>query len=120
MPFYLDELASDRLAEAARSKGVDIVSSHECGRDGLPDETQLLLAAEDGRCFVTQNYPDFIALTFEFQRLGLPHAGVLLLPRSLKRSNTGLLGTALQSYPANHPDGLPYAVDYLAVGRQTG
>jgi predicted nuclease of predicted toxin-antitoxin system len=35
---YLDEDMSSRVAQALRSKGFDVVSSHEVGNDGLSDE----------------------------------------------------------------------------------
>ena len=70
MQFYLDEDLSQRVADLARAQGLDVVSSHECGRDGLSDEEQLRLAAEKGRCFVARNRNHFIPLTVQFFEIG--------------------------------------------------
>lgn len=65
------------MAEICRANGLDAISSHECGRDGLTDEDQLRLAAADGRCFVTRNYGCFAALTHTFFQMGWAHPGVV-------------------------------------------
>ncbi|MBI3988571.1 MAG: DUF5615 family PIN-like protein [candidate division NC10 bacterium] len=44
MKLYLDEDLSARVAKALRKLGYDVVSSHEVGNDGLPDEAQLSYA----------------------------------------------------------------------------
>lgn len=112
--FYLDEDLSQRVAEICRAHGLDVVSSHECERDGLSDENQLRLAAADGRCFVTRNYACFAALTRTFLELGWPHAGVVFVPPSLSNNSFADIGTALLEYAQEDPDGLsPYQVDYL-------
>jgi predicted nuclease of predicted toxin-antitoxin system len=78
--FYLDEDLSYRIAEIARARGIDIITSRESGFNGRPDDEQLLFAARQGRCFVTENFGDFVQLTHEFQAAGHPHAGVALVP----------------------------------------
>ena len=114
MRFYLDEDLSWRIAVIARRLGVDVVSSSEYGRNGLTDEEQLRLAAEDGRCVVTENYPDFSRLTMEFQDRGLPHAGVALVPRSLPRNDFAGIAEAIAYFDTLYPEGLaPYTVDNL-------
>jgi uncharacterized protein (DUF433 family) len=37
--FYLDEDLSPRAASIARAQGVDVLNSHDCGRNGLADES---------------------------------------------------------------------------------
>lgn len=82
MRFYLDENLSQQVARLARSRGLDVISSPECGRNGLSDAEQLRLAAQEGRCLVTRD-DDFFELTQEFLRgrtfrvQGRPHLGVL-------------------------------------------
>jgi len=58
---YLDEDMSSRVAQALRSKGFDVISSHEVGNDGLSDEEQLRYATKEGRHLVTYNAKDFLA-----------------------------------------------------------
>lgn len=114
MRFYLDEQMATAIAIASRQLGLDVISSHEAGRDGMDDPGQLLLAALDGRCFVSQNYHDMVSLTFEFQRRGLPHAGLVLVPQSLPLRDFGAVAQAILTYGRSHPDGVPpYHVDFL-------
>ena len=103
------------VAILGRGAGLDVVSSHELGRDGLPDNEQLIRAAMEGRCVVTQNYVDFRPLSDEFQKHGLPHAGVLLVRRgAISRNHTGVFVAALVAHAAENPNGMPpYMVDYL-------
>jgi hypothetical protein len=114
MRFYLDEDLSRKIAELARQRGLDVLSSHECGRDGLGDEDQLRLAADDGHCFVTRNRAHFVLLTVRFFEGGWPHAGVLLVPASLPGDDFAALARAIARYDLEHPAGLPpYAIDFL-------
>ncbi|MGI8926889.1 MAG: hypothetical protein ACR2HN_09630 [Tepidiformaceae bacterium] len=41
MRFYLDEMFAVDIAQRARELLVDVVSSHERGYDGFPDQFQL-------------------------------------------------------------------------------
>ena len=118
MRFYLDEDLPPRIASIARQMGVDVMSTTECRRNGQPDEQQLLFAAEQGRTIVTRNYDDFHRLTTEFHLAGKPHAGVLLVPGSLRSRNYSAVATAICRYDQEHLDGMPsYMVDYLAAVR---
>ena len=98
MRFYLDEGLSDQVAVIGRELGLDVVSSHECGRDGLSDEEQLRHAAVDERIFVTRNYRDFVQLTRRFFENQWPHAGVLLVPRSLANDDFAHVAQALSAF----------------------
>ena len=71
------------MAEPAMRRGLSVVSSDECGRDGLEDERQLELVACEGYCLVTRNRNDFIALTVHFLEAGRPHSGVLIVPAAM-------------------------------------
>ena len=113
MRLYLDEDLSHRIAEIGRAHGLDVVSSHECGRDGLSDEDQLRLAAAEGRCFVTRNYGCFAALTRSFLEKGSPHPGVVHVPRSVPNDAFADIAAALLKYSREHPGLSSYQIDYL-------
>lgn len=115
MKFYLDEDQSPSTARTARQRhDLDITSSHELGRDGATDEEQLLYAGRTGRCIVTRNGDDFIALTDAFEAEQLPHAGVLILPQSIGNDEFARIARAMAWYHEQYPDGVPsYFVSYL-------
>ena len=116
MRFYLDEDLSDKIAAIARERGVDIVSSHESGLNGQSDERQLLLAAQDGRCVITRNHRHFALLSKHFEERGLPHAGVLVVPRSMPGEYFSAIANAIVRFDAEHPEGIPpYAVFWLSA-----
>jgi hypothetical protein len=114
MLFYLDEDLSQHAAVIARNLGVDVTSSHECGRDGLSDQEQLRLAAQEGRCVVTRNRDDFTALTVLFFENQWAHAGVLIVPPRLMGAGAVAVAHTLAAYAREHPGGVPsYTIDYL-------
>ena len=114
MRFYLDEDLSPRIAAIGRGLGLDVVSAIELGHLGLDDENQLLLAARDGRCLVTENRADFVRLTTVFFQDQRPHAGVLLLPDSLPSDHFTGIAQALAVYAQAHASApMAYVFDYL-------
>ena len=114
MRFYLDEDLPPNAASIARSRGCDVISSHDCGRNGLDDETQLHMAASEGRCFVTRNAKDFVPLTLEFARQVLPHAGLLVVTGSFPGGAFARIAAAIARYSERNPAGMPaYMVDFL-------
>ena len=114
--FYLDEDLPAKVAVLARAQGVDVVACSECGRYGLSDEAQLRLAAEDGRCLVTRNRDDFTRLTTLFFDRQWPHAGVLIVSRSLPNRNLARLTRALVAYSQRYEGDVPaYLIDFLTA-----
>lgn len=114
MKFYLDEHLSGVIAEICRQHGVDVQTTQKAGNSGATDDVQLLFAGQEGRCIVTENRRDFRMWTDRFQELGLPHAGVLLLPASLPKHDFSGIAAALIHFDAMYPEGLPpYSVVFL-------
>jgi predicted nuclease of predicted toxin-antitoxin system len=112
--FYLDEDLSSRIAVIARGLGLDVVSALEAGNGGLTDEAQLLRAARDNRCLVTQNRADFVRLTVLFFERQDPHAGVLLVPHSLPTDHFSGVAQSLKEYAQSHATAtMAYVVDFL-------
>jgi hypothetical protein len=112
--FLLDEDLPPAAARIARSLGIDVISSHECNRNGLPDEAQLRLAAEERRCLVTRNRDDFSAQTRVFFENGWTHAGVLIVPRSLPSRESARIAHALAAYSRQFTEDVPdYTIAYL-------
>ena len=114
MRYYLDEDLSPRIAWLVREEGVDATSSHDQGNNTLDDARQLAYAAAEGRCFVTRNRDDFIRLTVQCFEHGAPHAGVLIVPRSMPSDRFSLIAQALLRYAESRPQGMnPYTIDFL-------
>jgi predicted nuclease of predicted toxin-antitoxin system len=111
--FLLDEDLSPVAAETARGLGLDTVSVHEIGRRGYTDREQLDLTARDSRIFVTRNRDDFILLTIEASQTGAPHAGVLIVPRSLPNHRPERLAHALKRWQDDHPAPGSHFLDFL-------
>lgn len=117
--FYLDEMDSQYTAAAARRLGLDALSVHDVGREGRSDWEVLQWAAQEQRCVVTRNATHFIRGTRRAFQIGAPHAGVVLVPRSLPSRDFGALATALATFAAEHPDGLPpYTIVWLRRARR--
>src|SRR5437870_5696340 len=66
-------------AALGRSMGLDVVSSHELGRDGTSDEVQLAFAVAQQRCMVTFDRIDYQRLAREYEARGRGYFGILLL-----------------------------------------
>jgi predicted nuclease of predicted toxin-antitoxin system len=114
--FYLDEDISPRVVAIARGRcQLDVVSAHEIATLEWDDSAQLRLAAEQARCLVTRNRDDFINATLAAYEALTPHAGVLILTRSLPNDQFTAIAAALCAYSAGFPDGLQsYTIDFLA------
>ena len=114
MRFIVDEDLSPDVALIGRRLGLDIVHVRDEGRSGYGDDEQLRLAGEEGRCIVTKDDPDLSALSQEFVASQFPHAGVLIVSRSLDRRDSAGIAHALVAYANDHPGDMPpYMVDYL-------
>jgi len=116
MRLYLDEMYPPAIAEMVRASGVEIISSHKCGRDGFLDEDVLTLAGDDGRCVVTDNHQHFVRLTLNFYAESRPHAGVVLVPTSVEHHHYARLAAAIVRFARENPQGLqPYEIRWLTI-----
>ena len=113
--FLLDEDLPPQVAVIARSIGLDVVSVHHIGRNGLSDEDQLRFAASESRILVTRNRDDFIALTHRAYATNAPHHGVLLVPRSAPNTHPERIARSLAGWAARFATGHPGSgfVDFL-------
>lgn len=84
MKVYLDENLSPGIARMLRAGGLDAVSAHEAGKGQLDDHAQLTHATRDGRAIVTANVSDFIDLARAAVRTNTEHAGIILIPSSIR------------------------------------
>jgi len=120
-PLLLDADISPEVARVGRALGLDVVSVYECGRGELRDDEHLRLAAADGRLFVTRNRNDYLRWTVEFARVAAPHAGVLIVPRSVPATRPEPLARALAHRVATTGATLggmpltPYFVDFITA-----
>ena len=110
MRFLLDEDVPPRAAEVARRLGLDVLSVHELGRQGISDRDQLRFASGEERIFLTRNHRDFIELTVEFYRAGEPYSGVLLVRRNLPNDRPERIAHALKRWTDTWAD-VPAAFD---------
>lgn len=101
---YLDEDLSQRVAQALRERGFDVVSSHEVGNDGLTDEEQLAYAAVQGRHLVTYNARDYLALADLWYRKGQHFPKILILREDrCPRHDLGAQVHALEEFLQRSP-----------------
>jgi predicted nuclease of predicted toxin-antitoxin system len=98
MRFLVDEDLAIDVAIIGRRFGLDVVAVQEVDRRGWTDEQQLAQAAIDGRCIVTANRDDFANLSTQFMEEGRPHAGVLVVPESLRRQGAARMARALVAF----------------------
>ena len=87
---YLDRHVMTRLAADLRSRGYDVLTTQEAGRDTTSDEDQLAFATGDGRAILTFNIRDFAPLHGQWQAAGRAHAGVIV-SRQLGSRQYGVL-----------------------------
>lgn len=97
--FFFDEHMPSVVVNALRRRGADVLTVHEAGRRGFPDDEQLRFATAVGRSIVTFDV-DFLTLASEFLTAGAVFAGIVYCspgvyeknPRRLIRDLTTLHG----------------------------
>jgi hypothetical protein len=112
--YLLDENLPHRLAQALRERGYDVQHVREVGRAGLSDEQQLAYAAEEERIFVSRDYDDLPGLARLFHAENRPHAGGLLVPRSMANGDIGGIAASITRFETEHPEPMePYETVWL-------
>jgi hypothetical protein len=103
------------VAEIARRRcNLDVLTAQDAGTLEWPDELQLRFAAQDDRCLITRDRDDFHDLTIAAYESQTPHAGVLILTRSLPNDRFAAIAAALCAFAARFPNGLQsYEFTYL-------
>jgi predicted nuclease of predicted toxin-antitoxin system len=114
MIYYLDVDLSWRIARLARNLGVDVISANDVGMRTATDRQQIAEATERGRCIITRNRDDFIALDRLYQAEGVEHAGILMVAESLPAHEFAAVARALAHHSSLHPEPfIPGLVAYL-------
>ena len=75
---YLDEHIQLSLAEALRSRGIDILTTQEAHNTGLEDTQQLAFATDENRVLLSYNRRHFAQIHHRWMRIRRPHAGIVL------------------------------------------
>lgn len=105
--FHLDEHIPTALADALRSRGIDVTTTADAGLAGTGDLEHLEFAAKAGRVVVTQDV-DFLRL----HSAGTPHSGI-----AFWRQQTRMVGEVLRRLVLIHailsPDDMKNTVEYL-------
>ena len=117
MQFLLDEDLPPEVAVIARGLGLDAVSVHELGRQGLKDDDHLQHAAAEERVFVTRNRDDFVRWTAEFFARQESHYGILIVTRRLPNTRPAAIAHAFGEWAAacanSDRQALHYTIHFL-------
>ena len=79
----------------------------------MDDRAQLAYATGDGRVLVTANVVDFLALAREAVRMNTEHAGIILVPSSLRGDEFRAIADAIREALRRHREGLRGIVVYI-------
>lgn len=93
MKILLDALISGRAVGTALAENGHEARAmdSEADLEGLPDEAVLELASSEGRVLVSANVKDFDPLLTQWAGEGRSHAGVILVPPSVRNEAFGAL-----------------------------
>lgn len=98
MKLLLDAHISGKVVgKSLAGSGHDVrAMDSEAGLEGLPDPEVLELAATESRVLVTANIRDFEPLLREWAGEGRSHAGVILVPPSVRNEAFGTLISGIE------------------------
>ncbi len=75
---YLDRHIMTKLAVDLRTRGFDVLTTEEAGKDTAKDEDQLAFATSEGRSILSFNIRDFAPLHEQWTAENRPHAGIIV------------------------------------------
>jgi len=75
---YLDEHIQISLAEALRSRGIDILTTQEAHNTGFQDSRQLAFATDTNRVLFSYNTRHFAHIHHQWMRIRRSHAGMVV------------------------------------------
>jgi predicted nuclease of predicted toxin-antitoxin system len=110
LSFYFDEDIQRALADALRTRGIDVFTTHQAGNVGADDIRQLAYAAEIGRTILSYNKRHFALLHYEWMNVGRPHAGIIL---SDQLSIGVILRRFMKLYHSLNQDDMKNRLEYL-------
>jgi predicted nuclease of predicted toxin-antitoxin system len=114
MKLYLDEDVPVAIAAALRRAKVDVLTAADAGNKETSDMAQLAFAAQAGRCIVTRNVKDFVALAHQAVQQQRPHAGIILISSAHCGNETRRIAEGVLRIVRANPSGLEaYGVRYL-------
>lgn len=94
MKLMLDaHVSGPKVGRALRQLGHDVKATERM--EGVPDGALLQMTAEEGRVLVTHNAADFLRLVQQ-RPLARPHAGVILVPGSVRHEAFGAVISGVQ------------------------
>lgn len=92
MRLLLDaHVSGKRVGRRLQGSGHDVRAADDPELEGMSDPDILELAAAEGRVLVTFNVRDFAPLLQEWDEAQRSHAGVILVPSSMRHEQFGLI-----------------------------
>jgi len=78
LALYLDEHIQISLAEALRTRGIDVLTTQEAHHTGQEDIRQLAFATQNNRSLLSYNKRHFAKIHSLWISLHRPHGGIIL------------------------------------------
>ena len=113
MKLYHDEDHTQDIAVELRRRGIDAVSSHEVGNNGLVDPEQFQYAEREDRVMVTWNIRDFVDLPARWLNRGSTHPGLILIPARYQGNEIQAIADAIQRIVDLYPAGLKGGIVFV-------
>jgi len=110
--FYFDEHIQAALAEALKTRAVDVLTTQEAWNIGVEDLQQLAYATKNDRAILSYNKRDFALIHYQWMRIGRSHAGMILsdqLPIGV------ILRRIMKLYYSVDQDGMKNRLEYLGA-----